>query len=360
MDASAAAEGGLGLVADDEFNRLALNLFRLQAESNVIFGRLLSYRGLEPSSVEDWRQIPCLPTAAFKEWDVTSLAVGERQHVFRSSGTTRGDRGRHYHHSASLEVYQKSVFDWFVGNLTEPCWPHESLSLVSLTPSRASVADSSLVHMFGTIAERGDWAEVAFLGDFDADEGWSLDWARLLASLDRLVGEGRPVLMVGTAFNFVQVVDAVRGRRSSIELPPGSRILETGGYKGRTREVPKNVLYAELSELLGIADGHIFSEFGMSELSSQAYDRSERVDGAERRFRFAPWARARVVSPESGEEVSEGEMGLIQVIDLANVWSVLAVQTEDLGVRRQDGFSLVGRATGGVSKGCSLHSVESS
>ena len=359
MDASAAAEGGLGLVADDEFNRLALNLFRLQAESNAAYARLLSYRGLTPSSVGDWRDIPCLPTAAFKEWDVTSLAVDERSCVFRSSGTTQGDRGRHFHHAASLEVYEKSLFDWFVRNMTDRGTRLDELSLVSLTPAPEAVADSSLVHMFGTVAERGRWVEVAFLGGFDAAEGWSLEPSISLPALDRLVAAGRPMLLVGTAFNFVQLLDAVRDRGTPLVLPAGSRVLETGGYKGRTREMPKSVLYAEIGQLLGVEDRHIVSEYGMSELSSQAYDGLDRDGDAERRFRFSPWARVRVISPESGEEVPDGDMGLIQVFDLANVWSVLAVQTEDLGIRKGDGFSLLGRVSGGESKGCSLHSVES-
>jgi hypothetical protein len=95
----------------------------------------------------------------------------------------------------------------------------------------------------------------------------------------------------------------------------------------------------------------IVTEYGMCELSSQAYANEDGV------FQFPPWARVQIVSPENGREVKDGETGLIRVFDLANVWSVLAVQTEDLGVRRGHGFELLGRASGAEARGCSLMSL---
>jgi hypothetical protein len=102
---------------------------------------------------------------------------------------------------------------------------------------------------------------------------------------------------------------------------------------------------------LGISSENIFGEYGMSELSSQAYA------GADGLFRFPPWARAQMISPATGREAREGEGGLIRVYDLANVWSVMAVQTEDVGVREGDGFRLLGRAAEAEARGCSLMSV---
>jgi len=132
--------------------------------------------------------------------------------------------------------------------------------------------------------------------------------------------------------------------------------METGGYKGRTRALPQAELHRLLSERLGVAPDHIVCEFGMSELSSQAYDHvagtALRTGG--RVFHFPPWARAVLVSPETGEPVADGETGLIRVLDLANVHSVMAIQTDDLGVRRGDGFELLGRAPLAQPRGCSL------
>jgi hypothetical protein len=104
---------------------------------------------------------------------------------------------------------------------------------------------------------------------------------------------------------------------------------------------------------LGVPRTHIVSEYGMSELSSQAYDRAA-GQGTPGIFRFPPWARAAVISPETGEIVAEGETGLLRILDLANVGSVLAIQTEDLAVRRGEGFELLGRAAFAEARGCSL------
>jgi hypothetical protein len=166
-------------------------------------------------------------------------------------------------------------------------------------------------------------------------------------------------MILGPAFSFVRLLYELAARRLKFELPAGSRVMETGGYKGRSRAIPKAELHTLITQLLGIPADRIVCEYGMCELSSQAYDFRIPQPGQEgvprsRMFRFPPWARARVVSPETGAEVGEGETGLIRVFDLANVYSVLAVQTEDLGIRRGEGFELVGRLSKSEARGCSL------
>jgi hypothetical protein len=130
--------------------------------------------------------------------------------------------------------------------------------------------------------------------------------------------------------------------------------METGGYKGRSRSLPKKELHALIAGRLGVPPSLIICEYGMSELSSQAYN--QRTE-ATRVFQFPPWARLQIISPETGCEVSEGETGLIRVFDLANVCSVMAIQTEDLGLRRGDNFELLGRAQMAEPRGCSLLAV---
>lgn len=138
--------------------------------------------------------------------------------------------------------------------------------------------------------------------------------------------------------------------------------METGGYKGRSRELAPAELHAELRRRLGIAPERMVTEYGMSELSSQAYGRScgqPAPESGNLEYRFPPWVRVRVISPETGKEVGEGEVGILGVVDLANVWSVLGVQTGDLAVRQGRGFQLLGRAQQSEPRGCSLLSVES-
>jgi hypothetical protein len=166
-----------------------------------------------------------------------------------------------------------------------------------------------------------------------------------------------PKLLLGTAFSFVHLLDYLVERDLRVGLPAGSRVLETGGYKNRSRSLPKAELHALIAQRLGVPAENILCEYGMSELSSQAYDSEIHPPSSilyPRVFHFPPWARVQIISPETGREVAEGETGLIRVFDLANVFSVAAIQTEDLGIRRGDGFELGGRAQLAEPRGCSL------
>ncbi|MCW5558057.1 MAG: hypothetical protein KIT22_09550, partial [Verrucomicrobiae bacterium] len=153
-------------------------------------------------------------------------------------------------------------------------------------------------------------------------------------------------------------LDGMASRGQRLELPPGSRAMETGGYKGRSRTLTRSELHGAIRECLGIGPEFIVSEYGMSELSSQAYDGVAGATNEPRVFRLPPWARAVVVSAETGREVAEGEAGLLRLLDLANVGSVMAVQTADLAIRRGDGFELLGRAPASEARGCSLRSAD--
>jgi hypothetical protein len=342
--------------AEDAFNSLALDLFGAQFESVAPYRRWAMARGRSPETVADWRDLPAVPAAAFKEFEFTSLSPGERTAVFHSSGTTGQVPSRHFHAPESLELYRESLLPWFDRHLLAGCPPDSAPVLVSLTPSPADAPHSSLVYMFAAVAARAPGAPPGWYGSADSAAGWSLRLPELLARLAESASGATPLCLLGTAFSFVQVLDALTAAGRFFELPPGSRILETGGYKGRSRSLPRGELHELLEARLGIPRTHIVSEYGMSELSSQAYDQV--VGRPEPRcFRFPPWTRALVVSPETDREVADGETGWLRVYDLANVWSVLAVQTEDLAVRRGEGFELLGRAPRSEARGCSLMSA---
>ena len=341
---------------DPAFASLALDLFRLQYENVPIFRRLCDARGINPATVQRLVDIPCVPTTAFKEFDLTSLPPLERTRVFHSSGTTGHRPSRHFHGGDSLAIYEHSLLGPFRRHVLDGL--REPVILLCLTPSPALAPHSSLVHMFETIG-RQTGAGIAFLGRIESDGGWGLDLPAAHAAFTAAVSRGQPVVVLGTAFSFVQLIDHPAPGETSLRLPAGSRVMETGGYKGRTRELPKAELHRLITRQLGVPASHIVCEYGMSELSSQAYDRvagHPLADGG-RVFHFPPWARAVVVSPETGEEVRDGETGLIRAFDLANVRSVMAIQTEDLGVRRGDGFELLGRAPAAEPRGCSLMST---
>ena len=345
-------------IGNPQFSELALELFALQFQHNPAYRKICEARKLTPATVEHWTQVPAVPTAAFKELELTSLAPDERTAVFHSSGTTEQKPSRHFHSMESLAVYEASLIAWFLENVPPDLrFAIDDLRLISLTPPPTLVPHSSLVHMFETVRLEYAVPTSMFAGQLKEDHSWTLDFVAIYYRLKAAIDSWQPVTMLGTAFSFVHLVDYLAAKDLIFNLPAGSLIMETGGYKNRSRTLPKDELHALITERLGVPLENIICEYGMSELSSQAYD-SEIYSPASilhpRVFRFPPWARVQIISPETGREVAEGETGLIRVFDLANVFSVAAIQTEDLGVRRRDGFELVGRAQLAEPRGCSL------
>ena len=339
----------------DDFNRLALALFAAQFEANDAYRKFCLARNVSPSNTRDWREIPALPTSAFRDFAVTSLPSDKRTTFFQSSGTTGERSSRHYHDADSLAVYEASLLPWFQIHFLYQA--PKQLQFISLTPPPVLAPHSSLVHMFATVHRKFGAAGSEFVGAINEQGAWSVDVSKCGKILEDAAKSEHPIALLGTAFNFVQLLDDLALRGIGFRLPQGSRVLETGGYKGRTRELAKSELHGLISEKMGIPGSHIISEYGMCELSSQAYDSVVALAGSPRVFQFPPWARAQVVSPETGSEVGIGETGLIRIFDLANVWSVMAIQTADLGVRREHGFELLGRAASVEPRGCSLMSL---
>ncbi len=330
-----------------DFGPLSIELFRLQFSANAAYHRLCEARNISPGSINSWKKIPAVPTSAFKEFEISCLPPASRTHVFHSSGTTAQKPSRHFHNAESLAVYEASLLAWFRLRV------QSTRNLLILTPAPSVSPNSSLVHMFETI--RRDFAAPAqsFLGTLDGSGVWTLNFAAVTERLDGACRGGERIVMLGTAFSFVHLLDHLAEKGIRFKPPPGSQIMETGGYKNKSRVLPKMELHALITKYLGALQSDILCEYGMSELSSQAYDRVTGVAGA-RHFHFPPWARAQVVSPETWREVAEGETGLLRIFDLANVFSALAVQTEDLAVRRGDGFELLGRVELAEARGCSL------
>jgi hypothetical protein len=207
-----------------------------------------------------------------------------------------------------------------------------------LTPSPAEAPHSSLSAMFG------HWARQTDSGKFWVRRE-QYDFAGLR---ETLTGLSAPIGLAGTAFSFVHLLEAWADL-PPLALPTGSWLLETGGFKGRAREVAKPELYDQLAHALSIPTSAIWNEYGMCELSSQAYACG--VDGL---HRTPSWARVLIWDPATGGEARAGTSGLVRWFDLANVDSVLAVQTLDVAVQHEEGFQLLGRLPCTEPRGCSL------
>lgn len=338
-------------LSEERFAELALRVFEYQFALDRPFAAYCSRRGTTPETVHDWRRIPAVPTAAYKEVALVAGEPGRAQAVFRTSGTTRGHERRGSHYVLDLRMYHASLLAAFEALvLPDGVRP----PMLSLVPHPADVPDSSLSHMVGVLAKRlgapgGGW----FAGEGGVDE------AALGAALRSHERDGTPVCLLGTSFAFVHWLDSLREGGERFELPPGSRLMDTGGYKGRSREVEPERMRDAYEELLGIPPVRQVNEYGMTELLSQYYDAALRDhvlggSGEPRRKLGPPWLRALVVDPETLEPLPQGHTGILRHVDLANLDSVLAVQTEDLGRTVPGGFLLLGRAPGATPRGCSI------
>ncbi len=264
-----------------------------------------------------WQEIPAVPTSVFRHSEIRCFPAGETVRTFRTSGTTGEGYGQH--HFRTLDLYRAAALGgWDFAGL-----PRQGV--IGLIPSPAENPHSSLSCMAGWLTE----------------EFFPGSWAGLEARL----GSG-PAFLFGTALSFLDLFEWLGER--SLALAPGSMALETGGYKGTRRQIPKEELYAMFSEKLGLPSDEVWNEYGMTELSSQFYTR-----GLGRAHRGAPWVRALVIDPETGREVEDGGTGILRIFDLANVGSCCAIQTRDLAIRRGKDFELLGRDPAALPRGCS-------
>jgi hypothetical protein len=179
-----------------------------------------------------------------------------------------------------------------------------------------------------------------------------LDVAGVCAALERAVVTGEPIAVLGASYSFVHVMDTLAAQGRRFALPAGSRILDTGGYKGQSRALEPAAFYAGLERAFGVPAAHCINMYGMTELSSQFYDSGNATLPS---VKSGPhWIRTRVLEPLGGQELPAGQRGLLAHCDLANFNSATTILTEDVGVAVDGGFLLLGRAEGAEAKGCSL------
>ncbi|MGK0187307.1 MAG: hypothetical protein ACI9R3_003094 [Verrucomicrobiales bacterium] len=327
---------GAGIVSDEAFNALALAVYRHQLRWNRPYAQFAQAQG--GADAANWSEIPAVSTEVFK-FEQLPLVCGEPErasHRFRTSGTTGEARGSHYFHS--LDVYEASIANAW-RELELPVLPPFA---VTLSPD--AWPESSLGHMVRVLADRLP----AGGGCFIESDG-TLQVEALDRSLRELPSEC-PVLVLGTALAFLRWFESMETEfRQPIVLPVGSAALETGGYKGSGIELEKSHLYQKFESYLGVPADRIINEYSMTELSSQFY-----TQGIGRPHRGPSWTRVRILHPETRREVPVGECGYVEIFDLANIDSVLAIQTRDIAIRHEGGeFELQGRDPAALPRGCS-------
>jgi hypothetical protein len=313
---------------ESEFEKLALAIHDYQRTHNAAFNRYCDFLGIPPR-LNSWQEIPGVPQQAFKQSELRSFAGGPETIEFRTSGTSGEGYGRHLF--PSLNLYETAVqrgWDYFE-------LPRHKFVLLMQHPYDAP--HSSLSRMGGILS---GFDKKAF---FLTDDG-KIELDRLK---ETLADRRAPIVLFGSALSFLNLFE--QAPRLSCSMCAGSIIMETGGFKGKNRDIAKVDLYAQIADHFDLPVSSIWNEYGMTELSSQFYS-----SGIGQAHRAPPWVRFQVIEPDRDKEAVPGEVGQLKIIDLANLWSVLAVQTQDLAIGQPaGGFLLLGRDPAALPRGCS-------
>jgi phenylacetate-coenzyme A ligase PaaK-like adenylate-forming protein len=323
----------------DSFESLALQVFTYQYENNPIYRKFCRARKVHPSMLQSYEQIPPVPVGAFKEADISCTPIEEAETYFQTSGTTSGRQGRNIHRD--LDVWIASMKAHFEESMMKE---KKQVKMAILFPHPKEMPHSSLAHyLFIALRDYGtkDSEYIATNGDYDFE--------KLVAFIAEAEQSNTPVYLLGATFSFIHFVEYMENNNLRFQLPKGSRVLDTGGSKGRAIEMSSDHFKEMVAEAFALPKSDCVNMYGMTELSSQFYDQSG--EGIQK----APhWVKTVVINPENGLRVQKGEKGILVHYDLANFHSVLGVMTEDLGIAENAGFKLLGRSQGAEAKGCSL------
>ena len=337
-----------GRAMPESFDTLAADLARFQAQHVPGYGRLCAARGVDPRAIARASEAPAVPAEAFKFARVFAFDERDAAFTFRTSGTS-GATVRGAHAMRTAASYDAAALAFGAAMFARGL--EKRVPVVVIGPSDAEAPDSSLSHMCALFA-RAFGAPDGAGGRTFFVRGGALDVDALrerFASLSRDV----PALVLATSFGLVHWLDAIGS--AVVPLPPRSRVMQTGGYKGRSREVSAVDLRRAVAQAFAIDERAVVAEYGMTELSSQFWE-ATLVDPGAKHGLYAepPWARVAVVDPETLSPVSGGEVGIARIEDLANVDSAFAILTQDRVRRVGERFELLGRAPGAHPRGCSI------
>jgi hypothetical protein len=335
------------------FEELALALFQYQYERVPAYRAFAQATDSTPSNVGRAEDVPALPVEAHRHTRVATFPPELEVARFHTSGTTGADPGTL--HLDTLELYNLALERAFEHHVMPDT---ASMSMALLVSSPEESPHSSLCYMLDRVRQRwGAAPSRAFV------RSGALQWPELRNGLERATSDGEPVCLLGTAFAFVQLLDAAAENAWSVRLPLGSRLFETGGYKGRSHELDRATLHANLSDTLGIPVTHMVSEYGMTELGSQYYTLSLRAalrrepPPAAEGWSAPFWLRARLMDSETAacrDSATAASPGLLSHHDLVNRGSVAHLLCGDLGTPEPPSFRLLGRVPRGDLRGCGL------
>ena len=312
------------------FEDRALDVFNYQYKNNKTYRRFCDALKLTPSTVEKGDDIPLLPAEAFKDADLISFKKELKPDlIFKSSGTSSMERSTHA--ILDEEIYRTSVLNGF-----EKFYNLEEFDVWAYLPGYSDNPNSSLLWMVDALIEESDSKQSRFL---------PLDEPLRRASLKKIEESDRRLMLFGAAFGLLDLLEL-----DEVKLPENSVVVETGGMKTHRREITKSQLHTILAEGFGLEEDQIHSEYGMTEMCSQAYA----VGGPW--LQAVPWLKVSLRDPQDPlKEIPYGEEGLIGCCDLANIHSCSFLLTGDKGIQRPDGaFQVLGRWQPKNLRGCNF------
>jgi hypothetical protein len=332
------------------FQELALEIAEFQGDFSPGFARLLAARSGTLSAAE---AIPGVPCDAFRLARVAVHPPAEDSLRFATSGTTSGARGIHVMRVA--ETYRALALRFGRSALLSSAGPRH---VVALAPRLDNPPSSSLGYMMALFMEA--FAEQ----DATDDEHWLIDEQGVNVQGLKRAGEhalasGKQLLLLATSFALVGLLDTLG--TATLAVPESTVVMQTGGFKGKSREIPASELRAAVARCFGISERQVVGEYGMTELTSQLYEATlpgsalgSAHSGTAGIYFEPPWLRVVPVDPVTLEAVRPGEVGIARIVDLGNVDSAIAIQTQDRVRRVGHGVELLGRAPGATPRGCSL------
>jgi hypothetical protein len=338
--------------AADGFDGLALRIADYQARTIPAFARLVRAHGSRLDRIES---IPAVPVEAFRLARIAAHPAALDQVRFLTSGTTSGTRGQHC--MRRTDTYRLAAVTWARRALVPA--NADGVTVICLAPKPDAPHHSSLGFMMQAFLEHFD-------PEFEDDIGqrWLLsesgvDVDGLRHVLDRASEKCRPILLLATSLALASLIDALGDER--ITCSGRVIVMQTGGFKGKRREISEDQLRLAVSRALGCDERHVVGEYGMTELSSQLYEGTlgETGQGTSKQWYLPPpWLRVDAVDPNDFLNLPDGEAGVASFTDLANVDSAVRILTEDRIVRRGSQIRLLGRTPGASARGCSLGDEE--
>jgi len=309
-----------------DFKKSALRVFKYQAENNVVYKSFLNYLNCDYKAISSLEDIPFLPIQFFKTHQIVSDNNPVKE-VFLSSGTTGMQQSKHF--VTDLSLYEKSYlngFSYFYKNIT-------NYTVLALLPSYLDRKGSSLIYMVADLIKKSRKPNSGFyLNNFDA----------LAKTLNEFDKKGEKVLLIGVSFALLDLIETYNFKLKN------TIVMETGGMKGRRKELVRDELHKQLCKGFGLTEIH--SEYGMTELLSQAYSNGNSL------FKTPPWMKILIRDTEDALTIlPSGKSGGINVIDLANINSCSFIATQDLGKTYKDStFEILGRFDNSDIRGCNL------